>query len=174
MLNFVSSSNIADYLPLLNGAIITDLIVLGCVVFRLLKSKTLISWYNLYGLSGVLADVLSIMIVIIIAAFVYAFIFKKYSFLYFIVVAVIVQVCHDLLFSMFFKGVPRGISRILDTFKDYATEAGFNILLADALMIISTILLGTLFQKLSTNTNVIILIVSLYLIPYFLYSIPRS
>jgi len=118
MLNFVSSSNIADYLPLLNGAIITDLIVLGCVVFRLLKSKTLISWYNLYGLSGVLADVLSIMIVIIIAAFVYAFIFKKYSFLYFIVVAVIVQVCHDLLFSMFFtllnpKAIPLMRSFIL-------------------------------------------------------------
>jgi len=174
MLNLTSSSNIADYLPLLNGAIITDLIVIGRVVLGLLKSKTLTSWYNLYGLSGVLADVLSIMIGIIIAAFIYGFIFKKYSLLNFIIVAVIVQVCHDLLFSVFFRGVPRGSSRILDTFKDYANELGFRILIADALMIISTILLGTLFTKLSTNANIIILIVSLYLVPYFLYSIPRS
>lgn len=174
MLNLTSSSNIADYLPLLNGAIITDLIVVGRVVLGLLKSKTLTSWYNLYGLSGVLADVLSIMIGIIIAAFIYGFIFKKYSLLNFIIVAVIVQVCHDLLFSVFFRGVPRGSSRILDTFKDYANELGFRILIADALMIISTILLGTLFTKLSTNANIIILIVSLYLVPYFLYSIPRS
>ena len=174
MLNLTSPSNIADYLPLLNGAIITDLIVIGRVVFGLLKSKTLIAWYNLYGLSGILADVLSLMIGIIIAAFIYPFIFKKFGLLNFIIIAVIVQVCHDLLFAAFFKNVRRGSSRILDTFKDYANELGFKILIADALMIISTILLATLFTNLSTNANIIILIVSLYLVPYFLYSIPRS
>jgi hypothetical protein len=174
MLNLTSASNIADYLPLLNGAIITDLIVIGRVIFGLIKSKSLIDWYNLYGLSGVLADVLSIMIGIIIAAFIYPFIFKKYSLLNFIIIAVIVQVCHDLLFATFFRSVPRSKSRILDTFKDYANEVGFKILIADALMIITTILLATLFTKLSTNVNIIILIVSLYMVPYFLYSIPRS
>lgn len=166
--------NIKDYLPILNGAIITDLIVISRVVFGLLKSKTLVSWYNEYGLSGVLADVLSLMIGVIIARLIYPFIFKEFSLLYFIILAVFVQVCHDILFAMFFTSVSRGKSRILDTFKDYANEIGFTILIADALMIISTILLAELFLQFSTNVNIIILIVSLYTLPYFLYSLPKS
>ena len=60
---------------------------------------------------------------------------------------------------------------MFDTFKDYAKELGFIILLADATMIISSILLGSLLASLSLNSNIVILIVLLYIIPYMLYSL---
>ena len=44
--------NINNYLPILNGAIITDLGVILLVILGYIKSKTLREWYNKYGLSG--------------------------------------------------------------------------------------------------------------------------
>jgi hypothetical protein len=84
---------------------------------------------------------------------------------------VIVQLIHDLLFAQLFYSIPRGNSEILDTFKDYATEFGPVILLADAAMIISTILIASFLSTRSVNTNIIVLLVILYLVPYFIYSI---
>lgn len=172
ILNNVSNFyNINDYLPILNGAIITDLGVILLVILGYIKSKTLKEWYNKYGLSGILADVLSIVIGIIITRFIYPYIFSDYSIVKFIIVAVSVQLVHDLMFAAFFQTVPRNQSAILDTFKDYANELGPIILVADASMIISTIILSSYMASYSNNTNIIILIICLYLVPYFLYSI---
>jgi len=157
-----------DYLPLLNGALITDLFVILRLISGRLKSKTLKSWYDNYGLGGVLADVLSLMIGIILARFIYSSLFHEFSWLYFCMLAVGIQLAHDLLFAKLFQSIPRGKSKILDTFKDYANEMGPIILLADAMMIISTILLGSIFASLSRNANIIILVISLYLVPYFI------
>jgi uncharacterized protein YacL len=165
------SNNVSDYLRILNGAIITDLIVVGLTIFGFIRSRTLREWYNKYGLSAIMADVLSITIGIIIAMFVYPLLFKKENLALFIGVAIAVQLVHDLLFAGFFNAVPRGKSRILDTFKDYAKEIGATILLADASMIVSTIILGLLLSQMSIRDNVFLLIVLLYLVPYFLYSL---
>lgn len=160
-----------NILALVNAAIITDMIVIGEVIFGLIKSKSLKEWYNLYGLAAVMADVLSLVIGVLIASFLYPLLFSKYHLGYFIGLAVLVQFCHDILFAGFFLGVPRGKSRILDTFKDYAKENGYTILLADAAMIVSTILISTLLEKLSSRTHSVVFIVLLYLVPYFLYSL---
>lgn len=164
-------ANLSDYLPILNGAIITDLIVMLRVVLGQIKSKSLTSWYKKYGISSVFADVLSIVIGIIVARFLYPLIFSKFSVFLFAALAIVVQVTHDLLFASFFNYIPRGKSDILDTFKDYAKEFGPIILLADATMMVSTVILGSLLASLSANLNMVILIISLYIVPYFLYSI---
>ena len=71
------SNNVSDYLRILNGAIITDLIVVGLTIFGFIRSRTLREWYNKYGLSAIMADVLSITMGVIIAMFVYPLLFKK-------------------------------------------------------------------------------------------------
>jgi len=160
-----------DYLPILNGAIITDCIVILRLSLGQIKSNSLRSWYHKYGISGVLTDVLSIAIGVLITRFIYPMIFGKYSLIYFLGLAVIVQLVHDLTFAYFFNRVPRGRSQILDTFKDYAKEMGSVILLADAAMVVTTILLGTLFSQMNQNSNMVLFIVLLYMVPYFLYSV---
>ena len=47
--NISNFSNISDYLPILNGAIITDLVVMLRVVLGQIKSKSLTEWYKKYG-----------------------------------------------------------------------------------------------------------------------------
>jgi hypothetical protein len=169
--NISNFYDVSNYLPILNGIFITDLFVLGNVVFKKIKSKYLIEWYKKYGLLAIIADVLSIMIGIIIARFIYTFFFKKFNILLFCCLAVSIQLLHDILFAFIFNLIPRGKSNILDTFKDYGNELGFIILFADASMIISSILLGSLLSSFSLNTNIILLISLIYISPYLLYSI---
>lgn len=163
--------NTSDYLSILNGALITDLFVIFLLIFGAIKSKVLFEWYRKYNLSAVIADVLIIVIGIIMARFVYPYVFgEKFSLIKFIGLAVAIQIVHDILFYYMFKLVPRGRNMMLDTFKDYANEVGFKAVLSDSLMIISTCLLSSYFVSLNLNTNIIILILSVYILPYAIYS----
>ena len=169
--NLSNFQNTRDYLPIITGALITDMIVLVIILAGYINGKSIKEWYITYGLSGVLVDTLSITIVIILVRFIYPFLFTNYSLLLFLVLTCAVQVTHDLLFYLFFKTIPRNNSPIMDIFNDYATEYGYLILRTDSLMMISTVLIGSYLATLNTNSNIIILIVSLYILPYLLHSI---
>lgn len=164
-------NNTLDYFPIITAAMITDMIVILLFKNNVFKSNALEKWYSTYGFAAGLADVLSIVIVIIIARFLYFKIFTKENLLYLIGLTVLVQWIHDILFYFVFQSIPRGVSKMMDTFKDYAKENGSNILIADSLMMISTILLATYFSSFNVNHNIILFIIALYLIVYFIYSV---
>lgn len=164
-------ANVSDYLPILNGALITDLIVIALAISGFIKSVTLKEWYHKYGLAAVLGDVLILVIGVIIVRAIYFLIFSKFSIVFFVGLAVIVQLIHDLSFAQLMNAIPRGRSMIMDTFKDYGKEMGVLILIADALMIAGTSILGSLLASSSLNTNIIVLIVAIYLVPYFIYTV---
>jgi uncharacterized protein YacL len=84
--------------------------------------------------------------------------------------AVIIQIIHDILFYIFFTNVPRGINKMLDTFKDYAKEASYKAILADSGMMIMASLIASFLAGKSLNTNIIVLIVFVYILPYLLYN----
>jgi len=172
VLNNISNfNNINDYLPIITSALIVDMTVLILIITGYINVKSLNNWYNKFDLLAVVADVFSIVIGIIISRFLYPYFFKDYSLFQFLFLVCIVQVSHDLLFSAFFYSVPRNKSAILDVFKDYANELGIKILLVDAMMMVSTVLLASYLSTFDTNTNIIIAIVSFYILPYLLYSI---
>ena len=141
------------------------------IVFYSRFSSNLRLWYNKFGLLAVIADVLIIFIGIIIARFVYPYVFgEKFSLIKFIGLAVAIQITHDILFYYMFKLVPRGRNMMLDTFKDYANEVGFKAVLSDSLMMISACVLSSYFVSLNLNSNIIILILSVYILPYAIYN----
>lgn len=160
-----------NYLPILNAALIIDMIVLLRIVFGQIRYHSLNQWYKKFGIFAILADVLSIMIGIIITKFIYPYIFDHYSLLLFMLLTCIVQLGHDLLFSLLLYFIPRGKSEIMDIFKNYIKEVGSIILFADSAMMIFTILLANQLIHWNMNTNIILLIISLYILPYILYSI---
>jgi hypothetical protein len=90
---------------------------------------------------------------------------------FFVGLAVIVQLIHDLSFAQLMNALPKGRSMIMDTFKDYGKEMGGLILIADAIMISGTAILGSLLASSSLNKNIIVLIVAIYLIPYFIFTV---
>jgi hypothetical protein len=169
--NLSNFNNVNDYLPILTAALMVDMFILIRMASGSLKIHSLTKWYKEFGLSAVLADVLSIVIGIILTRFLYPLFFKEYSLFFFLLLTCGIQITHDLSFAVLFNSIPRNKSVILDVFKDYAKEVGITILLADALMMISTILLASFIATYSTNSILILLIVALYILPYLLYSI---
>jgi hypothetical protein len=131
--NIANFNNTGDYLPLLNGVLLTDM-------FVILLSNTRIR------------------------------IFSQFSIFNFIALALVVQFVHDMLFYAFFKSVPRGMNRMLDTFKDYASEVSYKAVFADGGMMIMAALVASYLAGSTLNANIIVLIVLLYLLPYLLYN----
>ena len=166
-------SNIADstaFLPLLNAVHITDLFGILLSNMGLLKSEVLKNWYSTYNLSAVIADVSIILIVLIITRAIYYKVFETFSLVNFIGLAVVLQIAHDLLFAVFFRSVPRGLNKMIDTFKDYASEMSYKAVLADSVMMIMSSLIASYLLNKNNNTNTIVLISSMYLLPYLLYN----
>lgn len=171
--NISKFNNTSDYLPIITGALIVDMFIIFRMVIGLINIKSLETWYNKFGLLAVVADVLSIVIGIIMSRFLYSLLFKEYSLMTFLLLTCAVQLTHDLLFAWFFNSIPRNKSIILDVFKDYAKEVGVQILFVDALMMISTILIGSYLATWNINSQIITFIVALYILPYLLYSIRK-
>ena len=168
--NIANFNNVSDYLPLFTAVLITDLFVILLLNTGIIKSLVLNKWYSQYNLSAVIADVLIILIGLIITRAIYYYIFDEFSIIKFIFIAVIVQIIHDILFYILFSNIPRGVNKMLDTFKDYANEVSYKAILADSWMIIMACLIASYLVNKTLNTNLIILIISVYLLPYLLYN----
>ena len=120
-----------NYLALLNAVLLTDICVILLSIFRFIQSK--------YNLSAVIADVLIIMLVILFAKFMYPFIFGNRENLFlFIGLTVVLQIIHDFAFYYLFSTVPKGLNKMLDTFKAYARENGYRAIVSDSVMMVSS------------------------------------
>jgi hypothetical protein len=84
--------------------------------------------------------------------------------------AIFIQVIHDFLFYFFFSSIPKGKNKMMDTFKNYAKHANLGAILGDSCMITLTAIGGSYLASLSLNTNIVILILTIYILPYTLYS----
>jgi len=160
--------NVNNYLPILNGCICSDIIIIFLLYNGFFNSIFLKKWYKKYQLSAFIADVLILVIGIIITRFVYKYFFDSFNIWKFTGLAVIIQIIHDILFYLFFSSVPRGYNEMLDFFKDYAKEVKAGAILGDSFMMIIACLLSSIFATYSLNTNIIILIIAIYFIPYLI------
>lgn len=149
-------------LALLNAALVTDLVVIA-LSLSVFKSKTLTQWYREFGIGAVLADVLVLVLVVWLAHFLY-----QGNLFILAMIAVGLQMTHDLLFGAFIQQY-QGHSPILNVFKGYTKEHGAYILVADAAMVLSTIVLEQIFSM--TRYNEILLVFFAYLVPYFVFSV---
>ena len=59
---------------------------------------------------------------------------------------------------------------MLDTFKDYAKELSYKVILADSGMMIMASLIASYLAGKTLNTNIIVMIVAIYILPYLLYN----
>ena len=58
----------------------------------------------------------------------------------------------------------------MDLFKDYAGELGGFAIFGDSLIMIFSAIIASYLATQSNNTNIILLIISLYILPYLLGS----
>jgi uncharacterized protein YacL len=166
--NISNFNNVNDYLPILNGCINADLVIIFFVFHNVFKSFYLKKWYQKYQLSAVLADVLILVIGIILARFFYKYLFDSFNIWKFTALVVCIQIIHDFLFYLLFKNLPFGYNKMLDFFKKYAEEVGIKALIGDSFMMILACLLTSHFATYNLNINIIIIIISIYFLPYMI------
>ena len=134
-------------------------------VFHL--GKSLDKWYANFGIVAVMSDCLVIVLGIMIAQF----IVPNASVLKLAGVSIIIQIIHDVLFYyLVILGVPRGQNSMIDLFKEYAIENSWKILVADSLMIGSTVLLANYLSKLNTSHSSFIGLLGVYGLTYIMYT----
>lgn len=171
MSSFSDFYNIQHFLPILNGSILADIIILVILYYTpYFQSIELKRWYETYRLSAIIADVLILVIGIFIAKFIFTYFGLSFHIVTFVIVLLGVQIIHDILFFLLFNAVPRGVNKMLDLFKDYAKEVSYKAIFGDSFMLLIAFLASLYFSSLSNHSNILILIVLVYLVPYILYT----
>lgn len=162
-----------EYIPIITSNIYADLLIILITFSGILgigKSwKILEKWYKSYRLSAMLADILIGVIYILITRYLVYYLKLQPDLFMFGVYAVIIQLIFDFLFYLFFYNLPRGANDMLDFFKQWAKYAKLDALWGDSCLVIFAVIVSAYLNTLSFDTNIFLLILSLYLTPYIIY-----
>lgn len=166
----INYNNKFEYIPIITANIYADLFIIFITFSKIyVKIKSLEGWYKKYRLSAMIADILIGVLYILLGRYIVYKMGIKVGLTAFAGLCVAIQIFFDFLFYLFFTAVPRGSNDMLDFFKGYSKEAGASALLGDSFLVILAVLLSALLNKTSYDTNIVLLILSIYLAPYFVY-----
>jgi len=91
--------------------------------------------------------------------------FPRYNLL---LTAVVIQIIHDILFYLLvISPLPIGTNKMIDLFKSYASENSYKIIIADSIMMASTILIA---QQLHGKFVPFIGLLGVYALTYIIYT----
>ncbi len=162
-----------EYVPILTANIFADLLIIWITFSKVLgggKSwQILTKWYKKYRLSAMMADILIGVIYLLIARQVVDYMNMDITLFGFGVLAVIIQIVCDMFFYLVFTIIPKNHNDMLDLFKDWAAYAKLDALWGDSILVLVGVVLSSYLNTLSFDTNIFILIFSMYLIPYIIY-----
>ena len=165
--NFMNDS---ELLPIITANLWVDLVIIFIAMSGIIfTGKTLKQWYKKYRLSAIIADMFSIILGMILLRYIVYKLNLKVNLFTFILLGIGLCIIHDILFYLFFKNIPRGSNHMLDFFKDYAKDLGSTAILGDITLVIWAIILSSLLNTQTKKTNIIVLFIGIYLIPYIIY-----
>ena len=166
----INFENKFEYLPIITANIYADLFIIFATFSRIYyKILTLEDWYKKYRLSAMIADILIGVLYILLARYLVYTLKLNVGLTVFAFLCVVIQVIFDFLFYLFFTLAPLGSNNMLDFFKGYAKEVGVNALFGDSVLVILAVVISALLNARSFDTNIVFLILSIYLTPYFIY-----
>jgi uncharacterized protein YacL len=150
---------------LIVASIIVDTIMGYYLLFNKNSGKTIRQWYSQFSIGAYVMDIASL----IIGTFIATLLTSSYylQLLYVVIIGLI----HDISFALFLNSVNTKSSKILEFFKSYAKEYGKLILLVDALMLVSTLIVSNYLLNNFSNNNILFLgIMSSYVGLLMVYS----
>ena len=166
----INYNNKFEYIPIITANIYADLFIIFITFSKIyLKIKSLEGWYKKYRLSAMIADILIGVLYILLGRYVVYKSGLQIGLTAFAGICVFIQIIFDFLFYIFFTAVPKGSNDMLDFFKGYSKEVGASALLGDSFLVIMAVIISALLNQSSYDTNIMFLIMSIYLTPYFIY-----
>ena len=163
-------NNKFEYIPILTANIYADLFIIFVAFSKIyFNIKSLEGWYKKYRLSAMIADILIGVLYMLLGRYVVYKSGVEIGLTAFAAICVFIQIIFDFLFYMFFSIIPKGSNNMLDFFKVYSKEAGTGALLGDSFLVLMAVILSAFLNQASYDTNIVLLITSIYLTPYFIY-----
>jgi hypothetical protein len=153
-----------NLMSIATSAIIVDTII-GYYLLLSNRGGTYIKeWYKQFNIGAYIMDVLSIIIGSYLATLYSDNIYEQ------IVAVVVIGLIHDISFGAFVNKI-KTESKILTLFKNYANELGPIILIVDAIMLVSTLIMSHYFiSALSINTTIFTSVIVSYVGLLMIYS----
>jgi hypothetical protein len=166
----IDYNNKFEYIPILTANIYADLFIIFVAFSKIyFNIKSLEGWYKKYRLSAMIADILIGVLYMLLGRYVVYKSGVEIGLTAFAAICVFIQIIFDFLFYMFFSIIPKGSNNMLDFFKVYSKEAGTGALLGDSFLVLMAVILSAFLNQASYDTNIVLLITSIYLTPYFIY-----
>ena len=163
-------NNKFEYIPILTANIYADLFIIFVAFSKIyFNIKSLEGWYKKYRLSAMIADILIGVLYMLLGRYVVYKSGLEIGLTAFAAICVFIQIVFDFLFYIFFSIIPKGSNNMLDFFKVYSKEAGTGALLGDSFLVLMAVILSAFLNQASYDTNIVLLITSIYLTPYFIY-----
>jgi|UniRef100_A0A6C0CC48 hypothetical protein len=152
-------------LTLAVGSIIVETIGLILIYFTALTRKTIRQWYNEFTLGAYTIDITSVIIGTYLATLLTPNLYLQ------LLCVVIIGLIHDTSFGFFINSINTRSSKILEFFKKYAKEYGAKILVVDALILVSTLLVSNFLINYLSSANIAFLgVLFSYVSLLFVYS----
>ena len=166
----IDYNNKFEYIPILTANIYADLFIIFVAFSKIyFNIKSLEGWYKKYRLSAMIADILIGVLYMLLGRYVVYKSGVEIGLTAFAAICVFIQIVFDFLFYIFFSIIPKGSNNMLDFFKGYSKEAGTGALLGDSFLVLMAVILSAFLNQASYDTNIVLLITSIYLTPYFIY-----
>jgi hypothetical protein len=163
-------SDFFEYVPIITANIYADLFIIFITFTKLYyDSPSMEQWYKKYRLSAMTADILIGVLYMLLGRYLVSVSGIKVGLTAFAAICVGIQLILDYLFYIFFTIIPKGSNNMLDYFKGYAKEVGVNALTGDSTLVIFAVIASALLNQQSRNTNIVFLILGVYLAPFFIY-----
>jgi hypothetical protein len=166
----INYNNKFEYIPIITANIYADLFIIFVTFAKIyVNIKSLEGWYKKYRLSAMIADILIGVLYILLGRYLVYKSDIQIGLTAFAAICVFIQIIFDFLFYIFFIIIPKGSNDMLDFFKGYSNEVGGNALLGDSFLVIMAVIISALLNQSSYDINIVFLIISIYLTPYFIY-----
>ena len=153
------------------AVILVDMIALYSARNNLV-GKVINEWYDKFTFGAFVADVGSMLFGIYLSLILFKYVLPKsipFNLMTFIISVVIIQLIHDLTFAAIVNYYPEKQNNMIDVFKNYIGENGLYILGVDASMMITCILLISLFYNFDSVIIYLFLCLSLYVAMFLIY-----
>jgi hypothetical protein len=173
--NITNYNQNGDWFYLVIAAIVIDFIGIVMAKYNIILNNqvALNEWYTRFGALAAASDITSVLIGIAAGRYIYGFLALSGA-AAFVACIVGFQLVHDIFFYLaVIKPLPKGENQMIDVFKSYAAENGALILVADALILLSTAGLGSILKSLPVHYTVSTAFLSIYAMTYILYTNPK-
>ena len=159
-----------EYIAIITANIYADLFIIFFTFTQLYYHiPSLEGWYKKYRLSAMIADIVIGILYILLGRYVVYKMNLNVGLTAFAALCVGIQLVFDLLFYVLFTVIPKGSNNMLDYFKGYAKEVGTGALVGDSVLVIFAVVVSALLNAQNYDTNMVFLILSVYLTPFLIY-----